>query len=307
MQELHANKHAFLPEAYEANCVNISDLRCGRIAQTPTLPLYTMKNSMARDENYEQNSFPGLVVDPMPAVDCATTTGYGGCFQQVVPSTRGMNPDGYLNSTKENVYHQFGKDIWHQTNGSNCWKPLEKPVSNDTKTPETPPEWANPSGPRKSGEGVEDEIQGVYGSEFLPCGGIELSVTLLVAGFIIGPSGVCIRDIINMTGADITSSTRCINGKKLRVFRIKGSPTSISNALRTVLEAVWRYKYLAEGPCAGQHVDWCQVIRGVEFFYQPPPKGVVPHAAAIKVPRTSYALSPSGYLVPTAQAAACMI
>lgn len=38
-----------------------------------------------------------------------------------------------------------------------------------------------------------------------------------------GPSGVCIRDIINMTGADITSSTRCINGKKLRVFRIKVS------------------------------------------------------------------------------------
>lgn len=38
----------------------------------------------------------------------------------------------------------------------------------------------------------------------------------------------------------------------LNVLCTKGSSTSISNALRTVLEAVWRYKYLAEGPCAGE-------------------------------------------------------
>eukprot|EP00803_Ostreobium_quekettii_P009687 evm.model.scf_2446.2 EVM.evm.TU.scf_2446.2 scf_2446:12334-19994(+) len=161
---------------------------------------------------------------------------------------------------------------------------------------QTPPEFLlgggepllpSPSGPRQSGEGVGDEIQGVVASEWLPSGGIQLSLTLLVAGFIIGPSGSCIRDIIQASGADIVSTTRQQKdtNKMIRVFRIEGPPAAILSSLLIILAAVRRYKYLAEGECSGHEVDWCQTVAGVQFYYQPPPRSIVPHAAAIKMPR----------------------
>lgn len=34
--------------------------------------------------------------------------------------------------------------------------------------------------------------------------------------------------------------------------------------------------------CAGQYVPRVQVIRGICFSYQPPPRTIVPHAASLK-------------------------
>lgn len=46
-------------------------------------------------------------------------------------------------------------------------------------------------------------------------------MTLLVAGFIIGPSGSSIRSIISRSDATIYSNTEIINGKESRVFYLE--------------------------------------------------------------------------------------
>ena len=48
-------------------------------------------------------------------------------------------------------------------------------------------DFVQPSGPRKPGEGVEDEEQGILSVERTGSGAIVLRITLLAAGFIIGP------------------------------------------------------------------------------------------------------------------------
>lgn len=44
-----------------------------------------------------------------------------------------------------------------------------------------------PSGPRKQGEGCEDDDQGIVEASEAASGGAMLRVTLLAAGFVIGP------------------------------------------------------------------------------------------------------------------------
>ena len=63
--------------------------------------------------------------------------------------------------------------------------------------------------------------------------------------------------------------------------------------LAILSEAVERYKELCEGKYCGKFVDRVQVIRGVEFFYSPPPRSAVPFAAALR-PERSAASSPTG-------------
>jgi hypothetical protein len=65
-----------------------------------------------------------------------------------------------------------------------------------------------PSGPRKAGEGVEEEEQAVVSVEWLPAGGLQLSVTLLAAGFVIGSSGASVREITQHTGKPCTLDSR---------------------------------------------------------------------------------------------------
>jgi hypothetical protein len=42
------------------------------------------------------------------------------------------------------------------------------------------------TGPRRPGEGVENEEQGIISAEMSPTGAVTLRITLLAAGFIIG-------------------------------------------------------------------------------------------------------------------------
>jgi len=144
-----------------------------------------------------------------------------------------------------------------------------------------------PSGPRRQGEGVEEEDQAVVGIEKLPNGGVQLRVTLLAAGFVIGASGASVREISATTGAVVQSwSEGPVNGchRPSRVFRVQGQRRAVASAVEIIYEAVERYKELCEGKRRGEFVQRQQRIRGVEFSYQPPPRAVAPHAAALGTP-----------------------
>lgn len=49
------------------------------------------------------------------------------------------------------------------------------------------------------------DAQGILAAEATPGGGARLRITLLAAGFVLGPSGSSVREIIATTGADIRS------------------------------------------------------------------------------------------------------
>ena len=96
-----------------------------------------------------------------------------------------------------------------------------------------------------------------------------------------------------------------------RVFRAEGPPAAVAHALGVICDGVERYKELCEGKyagacvpnagqappvrmpgftgcappaltLAGQTVGRVQEVSGVCFSYQPPPRNVVPFAAALK-------------------------
>ena len=149
-----------------------------------------------------------------------------------------------------------------------------------------------PSGPRKAGEGVEEEEQRVVDAEWLPADaqsglpGAQLRVTLLAAGFVIGASGASVRELSQKTRTSIQSWTEknSQNGQNspsrssgnarnpTRVFRIRGAPSDVSLAAEIIREAVARYNELCEGKRRGEFVRRAQKVRDVEFSYQPPPK-----------------------------------
>lgn len=47
-------------------------------------------------------------------------------------------------------------------------------------------------------------------------------------------------------------------------------------------KAVDRYKDLAEGNLCGREVDRTQIIEGIPFYYNPPPRGIVAYAAGLR-------------------------
>ncbi|KAG1671631.1 hypothetical protein FOA52_006862 [Chlamydomonas sp. UWO 241] len=142
--------------------------------------------------------------------------------------------------------------------------------------------WLQPSGPRRQGMGVEKAEQGIISAEQQPTGSVLLRVTLLASGFIIGPGGVSIRDIIRVSGCDISSRNETHGCRPCRVFVMEGNDGSIAEALCIVSAALDRYKELCEGMLKGQAVGGLQRVCGVDFSYQPPPKGIVPFAAALE-------------------------
>lgn len=55
-------------------------------------------------------------------------------------------------------------------------------------------------------------------------------------------------------------------------------------AIAIIKQAVIRYKDLAEGRYNGMQVDKKQQVQGIDFYYQPPPRSIVPFAASLRVP-----------------------
>ncbi|BDA41063.1 hypothetical protein COCOBI_01-7180 [Coccomyxa sp. Obi] len=145
--------------------------------------------------------------------------------------------------------------------------------------------WIQPSGPRRPGEGTEDDVQGIVDVQETNTGGILLRITLLASGFVIGPSGYTIREIIKETGADVKSWTDKVEDdltRPTRTFIIEGHPESVAVALRIICDGIARYKELCEGAYSGHFVSRLQIIHGIPFSYQPPPRTIVPHAAGLK-------------------------
>ncbi len=51
--------------------------------------------------------------------------------------------------------------------------------------------------------------------------GATVTVSLLAAGFAVGPGGASVRSICSVTGADIRSYTESQGGRRVRVFVIE--------------------------------------------------------------------------------------
>lgn len=139
------------------------------------------------------------------------------------------------------------------------------------------------SGPRKLGEGCEEMHQGITSVKELPGGGVEMRITLLAAGFVIGSGGVSVHQIIQKTGATVQSwSEKAVPGRRAcRAFRVLGKREKIAHAVEIIQSAVQRYKDLCEGKSEGIYVQRQQYVHGVEFCYQPPPKSKCPTAALL--------------------------
>ncbi|PRW58517.1 K Homology type 1 [Chlorella sorokiniana] len=124
-----------------------------------------------------------------------------------------------------------------------------------------------PSGPRRRNEGIDDEEQGIVEAS-ASATGATVTLSLLAAGFVVGPGGASVRAICASTGADIRSYTDSQGGRRVRIF---------------VLE-----------------VDREQVVGGITFFYSPPPRAAVPYAAALKATHESPSVpsKPAGLFSP---------
>ncbi|GAB4818934.1 hypothetical protein N2152v2_005980 [Parachlorella kessleri] len=143
-----------------------------------------------------------------------------------------------------------------------------------------------PSGKRQPGVGCSDEEQGILHAQSVESGGAKLHITLLAAGFVIGPSGVSVREISRASGADIRSwndtFTQHGTAHQVRCVVVEGRRRAVVMALEIITEAVDRYKDLCEGKFCGHVVDRVQQVHGVSFYYSPPPRAAVPYAAALK-------------------------
>lgn len=150
-----------------------------------------------------------------------------------------------------------------------------------------------PSGPRRPGEGVapvEAASQGILAAAPTPTGGARLAVSLLAAGFVIGPAGSSVRDLCALTRADVRSWTevpaasaaacrargRAANADRgpaelhpafarlerpARVFTVEGDADAVAAALEIIGAAVGRYVRLTDGSFAGRTVGRTQVSK----------------------------------------------
>lgn len=113
----------------------------------------------------------------------------------------------------------------------------------------------------------------------LMCRTIVLRITILAAGFVIGPRGSSIKMISDRCNVDIESKT--VRNGEVREFKCTGNHKDVVKAVQIMKEAVNTYKILTEGDYKGQCVQSTMVILGITFDYCPPPKSKMPHAASV--------------------------
>ena len=113
-----------------------------------------------------------------------------------------------------------------------------------------------------------------------------LRVTLLAAGFVVGPSGASIHQLeqvcrVKILSHNLPKDERC--PRLTREFNIMVSGVDAqADAVRVIQCAVHVYKQLSEGPLEGFKVRRLHLIRGVLFRYEPPPRTKVPQAAQVE-------------------------
>eukprot|EP00204_Picochlorum_oklahomense_P002311 CAMPEP_0118808510 /NCGR_PEP_ID=MMETSP1161-20130426/36018_1 /TAXON_ID=249345 /ORGANISM="Picochlorum oklahomensis, Strain CCMP2329" /LENGTH=384 /DNA_ID=CAMNT_0006737901 /DNA_START=523 /DNA_END=1678 /DNA_ORIENTATION=- len=139
------------------------------------------------------------------------------------------------------------------------------------------------SGPRMAGEGCTSDSQEITSAICLDDRTVLLRITILAAGFVIGPKGSSIKSISEKFDVHIQSKT--VLGGEYREFKCSGERANLMKCIQTIKEAVCTYKRLTEGEFKGACIQSSLIICGIAFDYCPPPKSKMPHAA-------------SGYFVP---------
>lgn len=151
-----------------------------------------------------------------------------------------------------------------------------------------------PSGSRSKGQGIETDASGrelPQGIEKVTStsGGCQLQVTMLAAGFAIGPGGVTIKRIGTQCKCIVQSwsaKSQQESGRAVRVFDLTGSQRAVACAAHYIRQLVELYKNLVEGPCAGHTVSRNQQVSGpcgqLQCVYQPPPLSRMPSAARVE-------------------------
>ena len=140
------------------------------------------------------------------------------------------------------------------------------------------------TGKRPAGIGTEDVQQEIVTAEKGE-NSVLLRVTLLAAGFVVGPNGASIHQIEAVTGAHVYSFNRSKDKEVVRPtrqFHIEGPPHVIQHAVDIICHAIQLYKDLAEGNHRGMTVKRLHKLDNVLFRYEPPPRSKVPFAAQVE-------------------------
>eukprot|EP00890_Picochlorum_soloecismus_P004423 jgi/Picsp_1/4982/NSC_02345-R1_protein len=143
------------------------------------------------------------------------------------------------------------------------------------------------SGPRLPGQGCQTTCQEIASAICLDDRTVVLKITMLAAGFVIGPKGRSIRAIAESSNTLIESKTV----GDYRQFLISGEPDDILTATKVVTEAVNAYKSLTEGDFEGTVVQPKILVCGIQFQYLPPPKHKMPNAASLSDKKKGKSLS----------------
>eukprot|EP01024_Parvocaulis_polyphysoides_P022309 TRINITY_DN20679_c0_g2_i6.p1 TRINITY_DN20679_c0_g2~~TRINITY_DN20679_c0_g2_i6.p1 ORF type:complete len:200 (-),score=21.29 TRINITY_DN20679_c0_g2_i6:60-659(-) len=145
-----------------------------------------------------------------------------------------------------------------------------------------------PSGARNSDQGVSDDRQGILSAQLTNDGFCcVLKITMLAAGFVVGPHGSTIRTVCDMLGSKSISWCQTYGEGQLdapldvRVCLIKGPANAIYETILIIRAAVERYQDLVLGRCNEKVVRAEQIIEGVTFIYKPPPSKAMPESARI--------------------------
>ena len=157
------------------------------------------------------------------------------------------------------------------------------PLAKDEYQREPPPS-LSATGKRPAGIGTENEQQEIIMAEKSE-NGVIIRVTLLAAGFIVGPNGASIHQIEAITGARVYSYNRSNDravARPSRQFHVEGPPSVVQHAVDIICHAIQLYKDLAEGNHKGMTVKRMHKLDNVLFRYEPPPRSKVPFAAQVE-------------------------
>lgn len=121
----------------------------------------------------------------------------------------------------------------------------------------------------------------------------EAWVTLLAAGFILGPNGASVHQLEKVCNIKIISrklprDLQCV--RPTREFTLTGSQEAQSMAVAMFQCAIYAYKVLTEGTYYDMTVARLQLIGDVIFRYKPPPRSKAPHAAQLDYDPMEFAL-----------------
>ena len=162
------------------------------------------------------------------------------------------------------------------------------------------------TGKRPAGIGTENVKQEIVMAERGE-NSVVLRVTLLAAGFVVGPNGASIHQIEAVSGAKVYSFNRSEDReveRPTRQFHIEGPPTVVQHAVDIICHAIQLYKDLAEGNHSGMTVKRLHKLDKVVFRYEPPqgPRSpsrrrwstMRPSSASSRPPRGAAPFTPSG-------------